>query len=86
MSCEKHSWMELHEQGIIGGHFQIGWQCEKCGQSAQGADPWVLSSTGNKSTKVKLVGPHGGGIMTGTGKTCKAQIYDTATKELRYIE
>ena len=25
-----HSWREVHEQGILGGSFRVGWECIYC--------------------------------------------------------
>lgn len=85
MSCS-HVWMEIHEQSLLGGSFQIGWECEKCGTKPSKLATTPGFSEGTTGTKVKLVGVHGTRVLNGTGGSCKYQIYDKATKKLTYIE
>ena len=84
MSTCEHEWAKLHEQALFGGSFPIGWQCLKCNKTVSNADLTPAGLPGKITKKHKLVGAHGGGIATNTGKKCACQIYDEETKELTY--
>lgn len=68
-----HEWTAVHEQGIVGGTFLNHWECEICGKTeAASVDPWKLTVSGIRTTRTKLVGPHGCRVTKADGTTCKA--------------
>ena len=83
--CE-HEWMQVHEQAIIGGTFPVGWKCLLCGKFVGQSDIGPAGLGGHISTKVELYGVHGGLIKTASGKRSRAQIYDSATGKLEYLD
>ena len=73
MECN-HLWDKIYEEGLIGGHFVIGWQCSRC-------DKWVDSNSltpeglpGQISNIHILVGPHSGCGNCSDGSVYKKQI------------
>jgi hypothetical protein len=83
MNCE-HEWRKVHEQAIFGGSFAVGWECRKCNKYIANSDLTPNGLPGKLLKQHRLVGAHGGGIATSSGKTCKSQIYDEETRQITY--
>lgn len=82
-NCD-HSWLKVHEQSLIGTSFPVGWQCEKCNVFIPIGEVTPTGLSGVTTKKHKLIGIHGGKLVTLSGKHCSYQIYDEKTKNLTY--
>ena len=72
-----HRWRRLYEEFLLGGAFQVGYECIDCPEYVpnESLTPDGLPGTFLKKA-MRLVGPHGGWGQTSEGMPYKEQIVD----------
>jgi hypothetical protein len=73
VTCE-HSWDKIHEEGLFGGSFPVGYRCSRCNKYVGIHEVPITGMPGSASGIDILQGPHGGVGHTSDGKPYKRQI------------